>query len=83
MVLIDIQEICLAETHIHAISLQLEKGATRNLLEFYPIGVGTSFRIGTGGSASKAIVGNLARIAWVRIKPTSRFHTFVYVKSLI
>ena len=78
MVLIDIQEICLAETHIHVISLQLEKGATRNLLKFYPLGAGKSSRIGTGGSSSKAIVGNLARIAWVRIKPTSRFHTFVY-----
>ena len=76
---IDIQGICPAETHIHAPSLQIEKDAIRNLLKFYPLGAGKSSRIRTGGSLSKAIVGNLARIAWVRIKPTSRFHTFVYV----
>ena len=31
---------------------------------------------------SNAIVGNLARIAWVRIKTISRFHIFVYVYDL-
>ena len=62
MGLIDIQGICPAETHIHAISLQLEKGATRNLLKFYPLGAGKSSRIGTGGSSSRAIVRDLAKI---------------------